>query len=135
MHELGKDDTFKVEAYHRLASLCKIKDPISMSLVYVEFDDEWETIKTLVDAPFTEISIVTAKDAETFEKTKAGHKDLSRRTHGLKGTIGNAVFGTVVFGGENVSLAISAWESVEVCVVSSIHACIKRLMFASPSFS
>jgi len=82
-----------------------------MSLLYVEFEDDWETIRPLLRAPFTEISTITAPDAESFAKAKETHRlELTKP----KGSAGNTVFGTVVQDAENMSFAIGAWES-EVC--------------------
>ena len=104
LRELGKDQAFEVEAYHRILTLVRIKDPLSMSLVYVEFEDDWETIQPLLRAPFTEISTITAPDAESFAKAKETHLQLTGKTS----------FGTVVQGAENTSFAIRGWESAEV---------------------
>ena len=101
---MGKDQAFEVEAYHRILTLVRIKDPLSMSLVYVEFEDDWETIQPLLRAPFTEISTITAPDAESFAKAKETHLQLTGKTS----------FGTVVQGAENTSFAIRGWESAEV---------------------
>jgi len=111
---LTEEGAFDIEAYLNVSE--SEADPFTMSLVFIEIEEGWETIKQLLEAPVTETSLVVSPDAATYAEIKESHYELSVLTHGLEGSIGLAVFGVVVYGVEYMSIAISGWVSVEVCV-------------------
>ena len=120
--ELTEEGAFDVEAYQNVSIMAeRAVDPLSMSLVFIEIEEKWETVKTLLEAPITESSLVISPNAKTYAKIKKSHRELSDLTHGLEGTIGQGVFGVVVYGVKYMSIGISAWVSVEVRVYSYFY--------------
>ena len=118
--DLTEEGAFDIEAYLNVSE--SEADPFTMSLVFIEIEEGWETIKQLLEAPVTETSLVVSPDAATYAEIKESHYELSVLTHGLEGSIGLAVFGVVVYGVEYMSIAISGWVSVEVCVYPKLYA-------------
>jgi len=134
--ELTEEGAFDIDAYQNVSIMAeRAVDPLTMSLVFIEIEEKWETVKTLLEAPSTETSLVISPNAKTYTKIKKSHRELSDLTHGLEGSIGQGVFGVVVYGVKYMSVAISAWVSVEVSVCPKLYAQSESLHVHTLSFS